>query len=390
MLSDILIVDDELVKAVPWSGDAKSYDSELYSLGPRDENFLVRNPWISDSKPFYFIDHIPVSKKCIVWTYKNEWVAKYFPVGWNKRRGYLSIEITLPRLWWIKNPAVANIYKFGTAIFKTFVPDPWQSKHELIWYIDPRYSNTKDRIWAFKSVPKDPIDIIDMGDVAPELPDSFDVIFLSYQEPNAEENWQRLLAVCPGAKRIHGVKGIFEAHKAAAHISSTEMFYVVDGDAWVVDGFDFTYKPNLFDREVTYVWKSKNPFNSLNYGYGGVKLFNKFLFQKIKSWKTIDLTTTISKDLKVIDKISVETRFNVDPFSTWRSAFRESVKLSILKDSKRLKNWLTEEASFLEFAREGLMDGVEFAKKNSKNSLHSINDYDWLKKYFESKGRIKW
>lgn len=221
------------------------------------------------------------------------------------------------------------------------------------------------------------------------MPEQLDVIFISYQEPNCEENWQRVLEKAPYAKRIHGVKGIFKAHKAAAHISSTEMFYVVDGDAWVVDGFNFSYKPDLFDREITYVWKSKNPFNSLNYGYGGVKLFNKFLFQKMKSWKTIDLTTTISKDLKVIDKISVETRFNVDPFSTWRSAFRESVKLSKLKDFRRLKNWLTEEASFLEFAREGLMDGVEFAK-NTKNRLQNINDYDWLKKYFETKGRIKW
>jgi len=385
MLSDVVMLDLDLVKSIKWTGNSKSYDLELYSLGPTDEGFIVRNPWVSDSKPFFFIDSIPQTKKCVVWTFKGEWVAKFFPPNW--KRGYLSVEITLPRLRWIKNPAVASVYKFGNEIFKTFMPDPWQSKHELIWYIDPRYYDIKDRIWAFKCMPKDPIDVMDMGDVVPKLPDFFDVIFLSYKEPNAEENWQRLLTICPRAKRIHGVRGIFEAHKAAAQISATEMFYVVDGDAWLVDGFDFAYKPDLFDREVTYVWKSKNPFNRLDYGYGGVKLFNKFLFQKMKSWKTIDLTTTISKDLKVIDKISVETRFNVDPFSTWRSAFRESVKLSVSGDYKRLKKWLTEDASFLEFARAGLIDGVEFAKNHSKNSLQNINDYDWLKKYFETKGR---
>ena len=35
----------------------------------------------------------------------------------------------------------------------------------------------------------------------------FDVVYISYDEPNAERNWADLLSKCPWAKRVHGVKG---------------------------------------------------------------------------------------------------------------------------------------------------------------------------------------
>ena len=67
----------------------------------------------------------------------------------------------------------------------------------------------------------------------------YDIVFISYNEPNAEENWQRLTARFPLAKRVHGVKGIHQAHIAAAKKCFTHMFWVVDGDAVILDTFDF-------------------------------------------------------------------------------------------------------------------------------------------------------
>ena len=43
-----------------------------------------------------------------------------------------------------------------------------------------------------------------------------DVIFLSYNEPFADANFEHLLQFAPHAKRVSGVKGILNAHKAAA------------------------------------------------------------------------------------------------------------------------------------------------------------------------------
>ena len=51
-----------------------------------------------------------------------------------------------------------------------------------------------------------------------------DIIFLSYDEPNAEKNYADLCNKAPWAKRVHGVKGSDAAHKACAKLSETEYF----------------------------------------------------------------------------------------------------------------------------------------------------------------------
>ena len=40
-----------------------------------------------------------------------------------------------------------------------------------------------------------------------------DIVFLSYDEPNAEKNYADLLTKVPYAKRVHGVEGSDAAHK---------------------------------------------------------------------------------------------------------------------------------------------------------------------------------
>ncbi len=63
----------------------------------------------------------------------------------------------------------------------------------------------------------------------------YDIVFISYEEPNADEVYAELKARFPMAKRVHGVKGIHQAHIAAAKKCFTKMFWVVDGDARLKD-----------------------------------------------------------------------------------------------------------------------------------------------------------
>ena len=50
----------------------------------------------------------------------------------------------------------------------------------------------------------------------------------------------------PKAKRVHGVKGIHQAHIAAAKLVTTHMFWVVDGDAIVEDVTEIVkYDPRI-------------------------------------------------------------------------------------------------------------------------------------------------
>jgi hypothetical protein len=163
-----------------------------------------------------------------------------------------------------------------------------------------------------------------------------DVFFISMGEEGSEANWQRLLSFAPGAKRVDNVKGIYNVHKACAQLSTTENFYVVDADAWVLDGFKFHWEPDVNtlhwdvpETECVIVWPSRNPVNGLEYGYGGIKMFPRVPFLENKSWD-IDLSTTISRATISKEQVSCETRFNVTPESAWIGAFRECAKLSSL------------------------------------------------------------
>ena len=100
-----------------------------------------------------------------------------------------------------------------------------------------------------------------------------DIVFISYDEDSADAHYAALKHRFPRALRSHGVKGIYKAHKAAAELASTKLFYVVDADAIIEPTFDFSYYPNGYDISSVHVWYSRNPVNDLIYGYGGIKLF---------------------------------------------------------------------------------------------------------------------
>jgi hypothetical protein len=223
----------------------------------------------------------------------------------------------------------------------------------------------------------------EIGLVTPLL-DQLDVVFISYHELNAETNWQRLLEKAPNAKRVAGVDGIFEAHKAAAKLAKTDMFFVVDADAYLTDDWQFNFQPGIFDRDCTYVWNSKNPVTNLTYGYGGVKLFNRSKVRSLKSWGT-DLTLSVNKNLTVMEQVSNITQFNTSEYNTWKAAFRECAKLAKKIDAEslsRLEAWVTpnESADFSKWAKLGAEQGISFARNNS--DITRVNDYKWLKQEF--------
>ena len=732
-MTECYLLDEEIVKQVEWTGDPELYDLALKRAGPKGVPFLVQNPWVADSRPFYFIDNIPETDTCIVWSYQGEWQAKYFPAKWRPEKGYTSLEIEIPQFVWRKNPDFDRAMTFEDDIFGSFKPDSWQAQHELVWYIDPRFNPLEDKVWAIncKPIGRPTLGIIDMGYVTPQvkveyntdlpqldldldsmmpsyydllyenvytlsdeyidtkdeiwvvkitpayrtavgykkqgevsiepvleynpalpklsydlsikvplsylnyemiylldrrhliddkdmwafrikftenvmgekvvgeispsvtvvynqhlpelnydlefypkfydfvyehlwfinkkhcvdapepiyafklsyvskilgtkehgeidpiaqieynpelpvlsyndvdyivpyydfsyehvwmldprhcqnavepiwafkvaytdkikgakviddvspvityekntdlpnidikidynipyydfeyrhiwywvneknekiwtvkaqlveepigdkdaeevefrLPKKLDVVFISYKEPNAEENWKRVLDKAPWAKRVKDVRGIFEAHKQAAKVARTDVFYVVDGDAWLVDDWKFEFQPGIFDRDATYLWQSQNPINGLTYGYGGVKLFSKEKIKNAETWNTLDLSTTISPKVNVIDTVSCITAFNTDNFSVWRSAFREAVKLSANldkdptdNDSKnRLYVWCSKGANepFGEYSVHGALDGVIYYKKHKNNldELLKINNRVWLYNWY--------
>lgn len=222
----------------------------------------------------------------------------------------------------------------------------------------------------------------------------YDIIFISYNEPNADENYNRLLQKFPKVKRVDKIKGIHQAHIKAAEIANSEMFWAVDGDAVIVEDFIFDYETSTYERDIVHVWQSKNPVNELIYGYGGVKLLPKNLTLEMNV-DTPDMTTAISKKFKAMSVVSNITSFDTDPFSAWKSAFRECVKLSSRiidrqqdeETQYRLDVWCNEstDSYALDGARTGRDYGLE--NKNNLEALKMINDFTWLEEQFNERCR---
>lgn len=224
----------------------------------------------------------------------------------------------------------------------------------------------------------------------------FDIIFISYNEINAEQNFQKLKNRFPLTKRVKGVVGIHQAHIAAAKKSMTDMFWVVDADAIIFDHFDFTFNPAYrdLDKECVYVYRSQNPVNDLVYGYGGVKLLPRAKTLELDINRP-DMTTSIGKEVVLLPEISNITEFNVDEFSSWRSAFRECSKLASGSisyrnkeiDEYRLDRWCSDygkDRPYGEWAILGARAGRSYGlqNKNDIEALKKINDFDWLKDEF--------
>ncbi len=223
---------------------------------------------------------------------------------------------------------------------------------------------------------------------------SMDVFFLSFSESNAEENWQHLLARFPNAKRVHGIKGVKNAHKVVAEQSTTPFFFLIDGDNRILPDFNFEidFKPKL---DTLYVWRALNPVNGLRYGFGALKLYNRDILLSSCDSKVIDVATTVAPKYHIVHSVASVTHFNASPLEAWRGAFRESTKLQLNclnnpqdnHSRQRLDVWLHQghDAVYGNWCLLGAKQGQEFALKNWKNlqALAQINDFQWLNSLFQ-------
>lgn len=221
----------------------------------------------------------------------------------------------------------------------------------------------------------------------------YDIVFISYQEPSADANYAALKTRFPMIKRVHGVKGIHQAHIAAAKKCFTKMFWIVDADAIVMDNFNFDYIVPNHQLDHVHVWRSQNPVNDLVYGYGGVKLLPRKLTIDMDLTNP-DMTTSISDKFIAVEQVANITAFNTDPFNAWKSAFRECAKLSSKAIARqndeetetRLNIWCTKgsERQYGDYAIAGANAGRKFGISN-RNDISLINNFEWLQQQFDSK-----
>jgi hypothetical protein len=235
-----------------------------------------------------------------------------------------------------------------------------------------------------------------------------DIIFLSYDEPNAEKNYADLCNKVPWAKRVHGVKGSDAAHKACAALSETEYFVTVDADN-IVDSKFLEVEIDLsalgLTSENVFSWCGRVNVNGLMYGNGGLKLWTRKFVNEMKTHENSDPT-----DLKGKVEFCFDERYyqfnesysesytNATPFQAWRAGFREGVKMSLDQGAKitDLKNvWWQNYHRLLIWSSVGtdvengiwsIMGAREGCYKTMCTDwdYSQVRDFDWLTEYWNS------
>ena len=170
-------------------------------------------------------------------------------------------------------------------------------------------------------------------------PIDYDIIYLSYDEPNAEENYADLCSKVPWAKRVHGVEGSDAAHKACAELSETERFITIDGDNKIRDGFldqEIDIDEDQVLKSSVISWCGQNVINNLMYGNGGIKCWPKEYVLKMRTHENADPNNKQAQvdfcwDINYIQQNSCfsDVHNNATAHQAWRAGFREGVKMAL-------------------------------------------------------------
>jgi hypothetical protein len=155
----------------------------------------------------------------------------------------------------------------------------------------------------------------------------FDIVFISYDEPNANELFECLKEVSPRAPlHSHGVKGFEESHREAAKLAKTDRFISVDGDNIVRKSF-FDLSIEDGPKDVVYSYQAQNVVNGLFYGNGGIKIWPRDL---VINNKIHSVDTIWHYRYWLLSDIVSDVYYAESPYHAFRAGYREGVKLTLI------------------------------------------------------------
>lgn len=237
------------------------------------------------------------------------------------------------------------------------------------------------------------------------------VVFLSFDEPNADENFNFLLNNHPNpdmVHRVHGVKGFDAAHKAAAEKADSDRFFTVDADCMVRNEiWKKDIKIDIENYKHTFSWSSVNIINGLVYGNGGIKLWYSDFVKNMKTHEAADKTDGKNNvefcwdgSYQQMNNTYGVVVNNSTPYQAFRAGFREGIKMGLhegeLLDLDNIKNSMypANYARWLIWMSVGrdvengiwAIYGTRLAAHKlyiEKNFDHThVNDYEWFKDFW--------
>ena len=233
-----------------------------------------------------------------------------------------------------------------------------------------------------------------------------DFIYISYKEPNKEQNWADLKSKVPWAKRIDGVVGFDNAHKAASDLAETDFFISVDGDNIIDEKFLLeTLDWSKTNKKAVHRWRARNNINGLVYGNGGLVGWHK---ETCKNMRTHENADTEENEIDFCWGIPHEnlhncystTVINASEQQAFIAGYREGVKMSTHKGKpipanefekiwpnnlRILSTWCTigADVELGKYAMLGARMGCFETVIEANNKHYKIRDLDDMELYYK-------
>jgi hypothetical protein len=265
------------------------------------------------------------------------------------------------------------------------VPSIWGQEHEKVLVGTAGASQIYVPDNALKVITNEIYDYKQIDRASTLIPSApLDIIFISNGEPIAESNYEHLVQSCKNRNipnrivRVQNVNGRVASQHAAAHAAQTGWYFLVNGKVRVRENFDWAWQPDRLQLPKHYIFNVTNPVNSLEYGHQAIVANNREL---TLNTQPRGLDFTLDSLHESVDINCGVALYNTDPWTTWRTAFRESIKLRSNTDDisrYRLRVWTTlADGDHGEWSIRGARDGVEFWESVGGELGKLMQSYDW-------------
>ena len=210
-----------------------------------------------------------------------------------------------------------------------------------------------------------------------------DIVFISNGEHGADHHWDILNQVTAGRAnnmhRVDGVNGRVACYQAAARASGTDWFFAVFAKLQVNEDFDWTWQPDRLQQAKHYIFHAYNPVNHLVYGHQAMIAYNRRLVLE-NTGQGLDFT--LDQPHEVVPICAGTAYYDNDPWTCWRTAFREALKLRHslpdVENEYRLDAWLNNgEGVNGHWSCRGAQDAIEYYQSVNGDFAELRKSYEW-------------
>jgi hypothetical protein len=218
-----------------------------------------------------------------------------------------------------------------------------------------------------------------------------DIVFISNGEHGAEHHWNILQGALTNhmapnqLHRVDGVNGRVAAYQAAAVKSSTPWFFAVFAKLQVNQDFHWSWQPDRMQEAKHYIFHAYNPVNHLVYGHQAMIAYNRRLVLD-NTGQGLDFT--LDDPHEVVPIVSGTAYYDNDPWTCWRTAFRECIKLRHslpdVENEYRLAEWLSKgDGPNGVWSLRGAQDAVRYYEEvnGEFNEIKKSYEWSWLAAY---------